>query len=99
MFPRLGRLSVIRAGRVPWGSPRSGFPAWDVCPGAGPVRRCRYSNGMSWAPVTARLLAEPIAEGGTALAQARLDPARFAGQCRPQTYDYTGIAEYLGRVG
>ena len=60
-----------------------------------------YSNGMSWAPVTSRLLAELIVDGGTSIPLGPLDPQRFAGKSYdwPQTYDYTVLAEYLGRVG
>jgi glycine/D-amino acid oxidase-like deaminating enzyme len=101
MFPQLACLSVIGPGRERWGSP-DGLPCvgW-VPPYKGLYVAAGYSNGMSWAPVTSRLLAELIVEGDTSIALDHLDPRRFAGKSYswPRAYDYTVLAEYLGRAG
>ena len=54
---------------------------------------------MSYAPVTARLLAELIAEGGASIDLTPLDPGRFKGRRYewPERYDYTILAEFLSR--
>ena len=56
---------------------------------------------MSYTPVTARVLAELIADGGSSLSLAPLDPGRFQGRrfAWPETYDYTILAEHMGRTG
>ena len=102
MFPKLAALSVIRAWSGAMGITPDGLPCVGrVKPYEGLYAAAGYANGMSWAPVTARLLAELIVEGGTSLPLDHLDPARFAGKSYqwPQTYDYTVLAEYLGRAG
>lgn len=102
MFPQLACLSVIRAWSGAMGITPDGLPCVGrVKPFEGLYVAAGYSNGMSWAPVTSRLLAELIVEGGTSIPLDPLDPERFAGKSYdwPQTYDYTVLAEYLGRAG
>jgi sarcosine oxidase subunit beta len=102
MFPRLAALSVIRAWSGAMGITPDGLPCVGrVKPYEGLYVAAGYSNGLSWAPVTSRLLAELIVEGGTSIPLDPLDPERFAGRSYqwPQTYDYTVLADYLGRVG
>ncbi len=100
MFPALACLSVIRAWSGAMGITPDGLPCVGrVLPYEGLYVAAGYSNGMSWAPVTSRLLAELIVEGGSSIPLDHLDPQRFAGKSYdwPQTYDYTVLAEYLGR--
>ncbi|MBN1676347.1 MAG: FAD-binding oxidoreductase [Kiritimatiellae bacterium] len=101
-FPGLARLNVIRA----WSGAMGNTP--DGMPCVGRVSSCEglyvaagYPNGMSYAPVTARLLAELIAEGDSSIPLDALDPNRFAGisYTWPERYDYTVLAEYLDRAG
>ena len=101
LMPTLGRLHVIRAWSGGMGIAPDGMP----CVGAlasheGLYVAAGYPNGMSYAVVTARLLAELIVEGEASMPLHELDPNRFAGQVYdwPEQYDYTVLAEYLSRT-
>ena len=100
MFPALASVNVIRAWSGAMGITPDGLPCvgklGDI---AGLYVAAGYSNGMSWAPITSRLLAELIVENASSISLDPLDPQRFAGRRYqwPDTYDYTVIAEYLGR--
>ncbi len=102
LLPGLAELNVIRAWCGAMGVAPDGLP----CVGKLPSRQglyvaAGYPNGMSYTPVTARLLAELILDGESSIPLDPLDPARFAGKRYewPERYDYTVLAEYLGRTG
>jgi hypothetical protein len=56
---------------------------------------------MSYAAITSRLLAELIVDGGSSIPLQALDPNRFDGRTYtwPEVYDYTILADFLGRTG
>lgn len=100
LMPVFRGVSVIRAWAGAMGNTPDGLP----CVGPHPTIRglymaAGYPNGMSYAPVTARLLAELIVEGQSSIDLEALSPARFKGQVYrwPERYDYTVLAEYLNR--
>ena len=102
LLPGLGELQVIRAWSGAMGLTPDGLPCVGPVPGRnGLYVAAGYPNGMSYTPITARLLAELIADGESSIPLAPLDPARFAGKTYewPETYDYTVLADYLGRTG
>ena len=102
ILPGLENLNVIRAWCGAMGMAPDGLPCVGKVPGTeGLYVAVGYPNGMSYAPVTALLLAELIAEGESSIPLCAMDPARFAGKNYdwPQAYDYTVLAEYLGRTG
>ena len=102
LLPGLSGLNVIRAWSGAMGIAPDGMPC------VGKLEQCDglyvaagYPNGMSYAPVTARLLAELIVEGQSSIPLNTLDPNRFANRTYdwPMAYDYTVLAEYLNRTG
>lgn len=100
LFPPLRDLNVIRAWSGAMGMAPDGLPCvGPVKPYKGLYAAAGYPNGMSWTPITALLLAELIAEGGSSIPLDDLDPNRFAGKTYdwPEVYDYTILAEFLER--
>jgi len=102
LLPGLADLNVIRAWSGAMGIAPDGLPCvgrLNSCDGL--YVAAGYPNGMSYTPVTARLLAELIVEGQSSIPLETLDPNRFAGRRYdwPETYDYTVLAEYLNRAG
>lgn len=101
-FPTLSGLNVIRAWSGTMGITPDGLPCVGALePYKGLFVAAGYPNGMSYASVTARLLAELIVEGQSSLPLDTLNPNRFAGKKYhwPEKYDYTVLAEYLSRTG
>lgn len=102
IMPVLAGLNVIRVWSGAMGITPDGLPCvGKLAPYEGLYLACGYPNGMSYAPVTARLLAELIVEGESSIPLDTLDPNRFAGKTYdwPEVYDYTILAEFLGRTG
>lgn len=102
LLPGLAGLNVIRAWSGAMGIAPDGLPCvgkLDGCDGL--YVAAGYPNGMSYTPVTARLLAELIVEGQSSIPLATLDPNRFGSRTYdwPETYDYTVLAEFLNRAG
>jgi sarcosine oxidase subunit beta len=102
LLPGLAGLNVIRAWSGAMGIAPDGLPcvgALADCPGL--FVAAGYPNGMSYTPVTARLLAEQIVEGQSSIPLNTLNPNRFSGRTYdwPVRYDYTVLAEYLNRAG
>lgn len=102
ILPALKHLNVIRAWCGAMGITPDGLPCVGrLKPYEGLYVAAGYPNGMAYAPITARLLAELITEGAPSIPLEALDPMRFAGKqyAWPEKYDYTILAEYLGRAG
>lgn len=102
IFPPLKKLHLIRAWAGTMGITPDGLPCVGRVGGCnGLYAAAGYSNGMSWGLVTGKLLAELIAAGGSSISLDTLDPGRFAGRelSWPPEYDYTVLAEFLGRTG
>ena len=102
MLPALSGLSVIRSWSGAMGITPDGLPCVGrLEPFGGLYVAAGYPNGMSYAPVTARLLAELIVEGESSIPLDALNPNRFKGRVYdwPEEYDYTVLAEFLGRTG
>jgi len=102
IMPGLRELNVIRAWSGAMGIAPDGMPCvGKLAPYEGLYVAVGYPNGMSYTPVTARLLAELIVEGESSIPLDPLDPSRFAGKTYdwPAEYDYTVLADYLGRTG
>jgi len=98
LMPVLKRLNVIRA----WSGAMGVTPDWMPC--VGRLKSCEglymaagYTNGMSYTPVTARLLAELIVDGEPSIPLDVMDPERFAGKTYewPERYDYRLLAKTL----
>jgi len=101
LFPGLPDLNVIRSWSGAMGTTPDGLPCvGPIEPYEGLFVAAGYPNGMSYCPVTARLLAELIVEGAPSVPLDTLDPGRFAGRTYdwPQRYDYTILAEFLARA-
>lgn len=102
MFPSLGYLNIIRGWAGAMGTTPDGLPCvGKLDPYKNVYVAVGYPNGMSYASVTARLLAELIIEGQSSISLETLNPNRFGGKKFewPERYDYTILADYLGRVG
>lgn len=102
LFPPLADLHVIRAWAGAMGITPDGMPCVGPVPGYEGLYCCAgFPNGMSYVPICARLLAEHLVDGESSLPLTPLDPGRFAGRHFdwPETYDYTILAEVLGRTG
>ncbi|MCK5801412.1 MAG: FAD-binding oxidoreductase [Lentisphaeria bacterium] len=102
LLPGLGDLNIIRAWSGAMGMAPDGLPCVGKIDGCdGLYAAAGYPNGMSYTPVTARLLAELIVEGQSSIPLTTLDPNRFGSRTYdwPETYDYTVLAEYLDRSG
>ncbi len=102
LFPQLRNVNIIRTWAGTMGATPDGLP----CVGAvgkydGLYMAAGYSNGMSWGVVTGKLLAERIVEKESSIPLNTLDPNRFEKMVFnwPETYDYTILADYLGRAG
>lgn len=102
IMPALKNLNVIRSWSGAMGITPDGLPCvGQVQPYEGLFVAAGYPNGMAYTSVTARLLAELVVEGAPSIPLEPLDPMRFAGKKYdwPEKYDYTILAEYLGRAG
>lgn len=101
IFPPLKRLHILRAWAGTMGITPDGLPCVGKTGGGnGLYVAAGYSNGMSWGVVTGKLLAELITHGEASIPLNTLDPNRFRNQNIrwPDTYDYTVLADFLGRI-
>jgi len=102
LFPRLKDISIIRTWAGAMGATPDGLPCvGSVGKNRGLYVAAGYANGLSWGVVTGKLLAQLVAEGESSISLDTLDPARFERKVYdwPKEYDYTILAEYLGRAG
>lgn len=101
IFPPLKRLHIIRAWAGTMGITPDGLPCvgkMGDCDGL--YVAAGYSNGMSWGVITGKLLAELITLSEPSISLHSLDPNRFSEKNIPwpDNYDYTVLADFLGRI-
>ena len=99
LFPSLAQVSVIRSWVGTMAFTPDGMPSIGPMPGIeGLYLAVGYPNGMSWAAVSGRLIAECICEGKSRLPIDRMNPGRFIGKPKvkwPQPYDLTVCHDFL----
>ena len=99
IFPSLKNISLIRS----WAGALAFSP--DGLPSIGPMPNIKglfiaagFPEGMSWAVVSGKLIAEFIIKGKTSLPIDRLNPGRFIKKPKivwPQPYDMTFLHDFL----
>jgi sarcosine oxidase subunit beta len=103
VFPSLREVSVIRSWTGTMAFTPDGMPSIGPMPGIrGLYVAAGFPDGMAWAAITGKLVAEHICGQTTSLPIDALDPGRFLGKPRvnwPQPYDLTVCHDYLTRTG
>jgi sarcosine oxidase, subunit beta len=102
VFPSLRDVSVIRSWTGTMAFTPDGMPSIGLMPGArGLYIAAGFPDGMAWAAITGKLVAEHICGQPTSLPLDPLDPGRFLGKPKvswPQPYDLTICHDYLAKA-
>jgi len=101
LFPCLAGVSVIRSWAGTMGATADGLPCVGPWPQVSGLHVCAgFPNGMAFVPILSKLCAENILSGAPSMSLDQFDPGRFLGRDIdwPKTYNYTVLAEFLGRI-
>ena len=100
-LPDLSSINIIRAWSGTMAQTGDGLPCIGPVPGTeGLILVAGFSNGMAYAPIVGRLVAEYMTRGSTSLPIDVFDPARFYKKKIdwPEFYNYTLLQRFLGRL-
>ena len=100
-LPGLSSINIIRAWSGTMAQSGDGLPCIGPVPGTeGLILVAGFSNGMAYAPIVGKLVAEYISRGSTSLPIDVFDPARFYKKKIdwPEFYNYTLLQRFLGRL-
>jgi sarcosine oxidase subunit beta len=99
IFPALADVSIIRSWVGTMAFTPDGMPSIGPMPGSpGLFIAAGFPDGMAWAAISGKLLAEYICDGRCSLAIESLDPGRFLSKPKvrwPQPYDLAVCHDFL----
>jgi len=103
IFPSLSEVSIIRSWAGTMAFTPDGMPSIGPMPGIkGLFLAVGYADGMAWAAISGKLIAENICDGKTSLPIETMNPGRFIGKEKiiwPQPYDLSSCHDFLIKGG